>query len=95
VCPILCADITPASEVIGRNVIGRPVTRFNRRQNVDRGGDLCARCQKVPEWLASLPTSSLPGHDEKAVIRMDSTVLRIVWRFAGYCDIVHMAFAQP
>jgi len=39
------ADIAPAPEIIGRDLFGRVLAGVNRSKNVDRGGDLRARCQ--------------------------------------------------
>ena len=38
------ADIAPAPEIIGRDLFGRVLAGVNRSKNVDRDGDLRARC---------------------------------------------------
>ena len=47
--PVLSADIAPAPEVIGGDIVGWPLADVDRDENVGRGSDLCARCQTAPE----------------------------------------------
>ncbi len=45
--PILGADIAPAAEIIGGDIIGG-TAGFDRDEDLDRGGDLGARGQRLP-----------------------------------------------
>ena len=47
--PVFGADITPATKVIRRDIVRRPMTRTDLTEYVDRGGDLCAWCQPSPK----------------------------------------------
>ena len=47
--PVLRTDIAPATKVIGRDIVRRPMTRIDLTKYVDCGGDLCAWCQPSPK----------------------------------------------
>jgi hypothetical protein len=59
---VLGADVAPAPEIIGRDIVGRPFARVDRGQNIDRGGDLRARCQAYPVRGRSTPRNSPLPH---------------------------------
>ena len=42
---VLGTDLAPAPEIIGRDVVSRPLAGIDRGENVDRGSDLRARGQ--------------------------------------------------
>jgi hypothetical protein len=46
--PVLGADVAPAAEIIGGDVVGRPPALIDRGENVDSGGDAGARGQATP-----------------------------------------------
>ena len=46
-CAVLRPDIAATPEIIGRDIVGRPFAGVDRSKNVDRGGDLRARCQRA------------------------------------------------
>jgi hypothetical protein len=39
-CSILGADVPAISEIVGRNIVRRPISRVDRSENVDRRRDL-------------------------------------------------------
>ena len=51
--PVLGPDVAPAPEIIGRDIIGRPLPGVDRGENVDRGGDLRARGHQAPRGQRS------------------------------------------
>jgi hypothetical protein len=54
--PVLGADISAVPEVIGRNIVGRPIPGVDSGKNLNRCSDLCSGCQAAVVILASSPS---------------------------------------